>query len=97
MSLSSSSTASKMMLPRTCARYLSVVTPNKADSDGLIDRLKEALVTLKIDDVLDRDDVLSGKPVWIGGVTDGTSVNVGQHNSMRAKLQDALQWLFWAW
>ena len=50
-----------------------------------------------MDDVLDRDAVLSGKPVLIGGGTDGASVNVGQHNSMRAKLQDALQWLFWAW
>ena len=82
---------------RTCARYLSVVTPNKADSDGLVDCLKEALTRLKIDNVLDRDAVLSGKPVLIGGGTDGASVNVGQHNSMRAKLQDALQWLFWAW
>ena len=82
---------------RTCARYLSVVTPNKADTDGLVDCLKEALKRLKIDDVLDKDDVLASKPVLIGGGTDGASVNVGQHNSMRAKLQDALQWMFWAW
>ena len=27
---------------RVCARYLSVVTPNKADTDGLVDCLKEA-------------------------------------------------------
>lgn len=52
---------------------------------------------LKIDDVLDTDAALSSQPVLIGGATDGESVNVGQHNSMRAKLQDALQWLFWAW
>ena len=45
----------------------------------------------------DRDVVLSSKPVLIGGGTDGASINVGQHNSMRAKLQDSLQWLFWAW
>ena len=36
---------------RACARYLSVVT-HKADTDGLVDSLKEALKTLKIDDVL---------------------------------------------
>ena len=55
---------------RACARYLSVVTPNKADTDGLVDCLKEALKTLKIDDVLDRDAVLSSKPVLIGGGTE---------------------------
>ena len=31
---------------RTCARYLSLVTPNKADTDGLVDCLKEALKRL---------------------------------------------------
>ena len=82
---------------RTCARYLTVVTPNKADADGLVDCLKGALKRLSIDDVLDKDSVLSSKPVFIGGGTDGASVNVGQHNSMRARLQDALQWMFWAW
>ena len=81
---------------RTCARYLSVATSNRADTDGLVDCLKEALQRLKID-VLDRDAVLSSNPVLIGGGTDGVSVNVGQHNSMRVRLQDSLQWLFWAW
>ena len=38
---------------KTCARYLSVVTPNKADSGGLVDCLKEALTRLKMDDVLE--------------------------------------------
>ena len=82
---------------RACARYLIVVTPNKADTDGLVDCLKGALKRLNIDDVLDKDSVLSSKPVLIGGGTDIASVNVGQHNSMRARLQDALQWMFWAW
>ena len=27
---------------RTCARYLSVVTPNRADTDGLVDCVKKA-------------------------------------------------------
>ena len=67
-----------------------------ADTDRLVDCLKEALQRLRID-VLDRDAVLSNNPVLIGGGTDGASVNVGQHNSMRARLQDSLQWLFWAW
>ena len=81
---------------RTCARYLSVVTPNKTDINGLIDCLKEALKRLKID-FLDRDAALFSLPVLTGGGTDGVSINVGQHNSMRAKQQDALPWLFWAW
>ena len=45
--------------------YLSVVTPNKADADGLVNCLRKALQTLKIDDLLDRDAVLSAKPVLI--------------------------------
>ena len=39
--------------------YLSVVTPNKADTDGLVACLIVALKRLKVDDVLDRDAVLS--------------------------------------
>ena len=44
---------------KACARYLSVVTPNKAGTNGLVDCLKEALKRLTIEDVLDRDAVLS--------------------------------------
>ena len=54
---------------RACARYMIVVTPNKADTDGLVDCLKGALKRLNIDDVLDIDSVLSSKPVLIGGAT----------------------------
>ena len=82
---------------RSCARYLSVVTPNKADTDGLVNCLRKALQRLRIDDILDRDAVLSTKPILIGGGTDGASVNIGQHNSMKSKLQGTLEWLFWAW
>ena len=77
---------------RTYARYLSVVTPNRTDTDWLVDCLKEALQRLKID-VLDRDAVLSSNPVLIGSGTDGASVNISQHNCMRARLQDSLQGL----
>ena len=58
---------------RACARYLTVVIPNKADTDGLVDCLKGALKRLNIDDVLDKDSVLSSKPVLIGG---GTTVHL---------------------
>ena len=81
---------------KACARYLSVVTPDKANSDGLVTCLKDAMTRLRIGDALDSDVVLSSKPVLIGGGTDGASVNIGQHHSMRAQLQGSLNWLFWA-
>ena len=55
------------------------------------------MTRLRIGDALDSDVVLSSKPVLIGGGTDGASVNIGQHHSMRAQLQGSLNWLFWAW
>ena len=82
---------------KSCARYLSVVTPNKADADGLVNCLGEALKRLQIEDVLDKDGVLGVQPVLVGGGTDGASVNISQHNGMRGTMERALPWLFWAW
>ena len=39
----------------------------------------------------------SDKPVLVGGGTDGASVNVGIHNGMKARMQETLPWLYWAW
>ena len=50
----------------TC--QLSLLT--KQTQTDFVDCLKEALKMLKIDDVLDRDAVLSSKPVLIGGGTE---------------------------
>ena len=52
------------------------------------------MTRLRIGDALDSDVVLSSKPVLIGGGTDGASVNIGQHHSMRAQLQGCLNWFF---
>ena len=82
---------------KSCARYLSVVTPDKANTEGLVKCVKKAMTRLKIDDVLDSDVVLSSKPILIGGGSDGASVNIGQHHSMKAQLQEGLNWLFWSW
>jgi len=35
-----------------------------------------------------------GKPILVG---DGASINVGEHNGMKGKLQSEIPWLFWAW
>ena len=40
---------------------------------------------------------VEGKPVLIGGGTDGASVNISEQNGMRGIMQRALPWLFWAW
>ena len=52
---------------------------------------------LKIEDILDKDAVLGGRPTLVDGGSDGASVNVGQHTGMRAKIQSALPWIFWSW
>lgn len=43
---------------RSCARYLSLQVLTRANADGLIQCLGDALQTLGIDDVLDRASVL---------------------------------------
>ena len=41
--------------------------------------------------------MLKGKPILIGGGTDGASVNISGQNGMKGILQRELPWLFWAW
>ena len=61
----------------------------------ITDYLK-AFKRLKIDNILDRDAALCSQLVLRFEV-EGASINVDQHNSMREKLHDILQWLFRAW
>ena len=84
---------------RSCVRYFTVQEPTKADADGLLSCLGEALKPLGIDNLLDKANILGveGKPILIGGGTDGASVNVAQHNGMRGKMQKQLPWLLWTW
>ena len=87
-------------LMRSEARYLSLQQPVKADADGMISCLNDALKVSGIDNVLHKESVLgvagSNKPIIVGG-TDGASVNIGDHNGMKAKLQQRLPWLIWTW
>ena len=84
---------------KTCARFLCVLEPKKADSDGLLACLGTALKPLGIEDLFNRESVLGVRqhPVLIGCGSDGASVNVSAQNGMRGKLQGSLPWLFWAW
>ena len=40
---------------------------------------------------------IQGKPILIGGGTDGASVNIAEHSGMKGKLQKQLPWLYWTW
>ena len=84
---------------RSCTKLLSLLSPEKADADGLLKCLSNALQPLGVTDVLDQVNVIgvSGKPVLVGGGTDGASVNIAQHSGMRGKMQSALPWLMWSW
>ena len=57
----------------SCVRYLSLEVPVKADADGLIKCVENALQTLWVDNILDRLSVLGvkGKSILTGGGTDG--------------------------
>ena len=37
------------------------------------------------------------KPILVGGGTDGASVNISQHNSIKARLFESIPWIFWSW
>ena len=52
-----------------------------------------------INDLLNKQDVLGveNHPVLVGAATDGAAVNIGEQNSMRARLQRSLPWMFWTW
>ena len=84
---------------KSCARYLSLFNPDKADTDGLMNGLKKPLEKVTgVTDFLEKGAILDAtKPTLVGGGTDGASVNVGQHKSIKEKFQKALPWMFWSW
>ena len=84
---------------KSYARFFSVATPKKVDASGLVECLSQSLSPLGIVDVLDPSLLVQteGKPVLVGGGTDGASVNVAQQNGMRGIMQRTHPWLMWAW
>ena len=61
----------------------------------------DALGAFGVSNILCRESILGvaadGKPVLVGGGTDGASVNISGQNGMRGKLCRELPWLFWTW
>ncbi len=83
---------------KSCARYISVFNPDRADTDGLVSGLQKTLEKiLGISDTLDKSSVLSTRPVLVGGGSDGASVNIAHHKSIRERFQKSLPWMFWSW
>lgn len=80
------------------ARYFTIEVPKKADANGLITCLENALKDFGVDDVLSKASTLRAdeKLILTGGGTDGASVNIGELNGMKGKMHQGLPWLFWA-
>ena len=70
---------------RSSPRYFSVHTLDKGDASGVLNCIADALKYMDVEDILDKDSVLGveGKPVLVGGGTDGVSVNIAQVNGIR--------------
>ena len=68
-------------------RYLAILSPGKAN--GLLSCVSETLEFIGMENVLDEDSILvaGGRPVLVGGGTDGASVNVGDHTGLKAQMQ----------
>ena len=68
----------------TCVRYLAIEAPGRADANGLIKCVGNALKFVGIEDVLDKAKVLGvkEKPILAGGWTDGDTVNISEHSGM---------------
>jgi len=72
---------------KSSTRFFSLVSPKKADASGLVKCLSQSLQPLGITDIPDGSVICAeGKPVLIGGGTDGASINVGEHNGMKGLL-----------
>ena len=73
---------------RSFSKFLRVVGPVKADTDGLIKCLGEGLKGMGTMDILNSKNVLGveGHPVLIGGGTDEATVNISDHNRMKGNL-----------
>ena len=77
---------------------MAILNPSQSNTDRVINCLGDALGQLGIDPRC-KDTVSKAKDVhvFVGGGTDGASVNVGVRNGMKAQMQATLSWLFWTW
>ena len=88
-----------MMHLKRLNHALDSLLSEKADATRLLNCLSQSLAPLGITDILDQNNILSteGKPVLVGGGTDGAPVNVSEHNRMKGKMQNSHPWLLWSW
>ena len=83
---------------KSCTRFLSLESPEKANASGLVKCLSQSLAPLGITDILDENMLSAeGEPVLVGGGTDGASVNVAEHNGMKGMMLSSHPWLVWSW
>jgi len=72
---------------KSCMRYLSVSNPNRTDTDGLLQCLREVLKqTVGIQDICEPSSILEVKPILVEDGSDGASVSISQHNNLKAQL-----------
>lgn len=88
---------SQVIIPCIC--YLFTDSPEKTNASGLLLSLGYALKLLGVENVLDKPHVLGmdGLRVLVAGGTNGVSVNVGEHDSVRGQMQCGLPLLYWLW
>ena len=90
----------RMILPKKLNLTLDTCpfsNPNATTTDGLLQCLEGVLKrTVGIQDICEPSSVLGVKPILVGGGTDGASVNIPQHNSIKARLLESISWIFWS-
>jgi len=83
---------------KPCTRFLSEGTVYKTNADGLLKCLSKILLnTLGIENICDRSNFLGCNLILVRGGTDGASVNIAQHSSIKANLCHSLPWIYWSW
>ena len=77
------------MAPLKRSLHVLIHSPGKADANGLLSCVSEALKFIGVENILDKDSVLGvkGRPLLVGGGTDGASVNIGDHTGLKAQMQ----------
>ena len=74
---------------KSSSSFCRLASPEKANATGLVKCLSQSLQPLGVTDILDQRVACGeGKPVLVGGGTDGASVNVAEHNGMLQSIME---------
>jgi len=82
---------------KPCTRFLSEGTVYKINADGLLKCLSKILNMLDIENICDRSNFLGCNLILVRGGTDGASVNIAQHSSIKANRCHSLPWIYRSW